>query len=99
MLAVPIMAANTVGANPLIAALTAFFGILGYVGLNQISIELECPFGTDPNDLPLLEFQRYYSSVLRDILHCDPRPRFVGAPQKRRSALTLLETRANGQCR
>jgi predicted membrane chloride channel (bestrophin family) len=83
MLAVPIMAANTVGANELIAALTAFFGILGYVGLNQISIELECPFGTDPNDLPLLEFQRYYSSVLRDILHCDPRPRFIEvAPQK-----------------
>ena len=36
----------------------SFFGIVGYVGLNQISIELECPFGTDPNDLPLLEFQR-----------------------------------------
>jgi len=82
MFAVPIMAANTTGESMPLAALTSFFGIVGYVGLNQISIELECPFGTDPNDLPLLEFQRYYVATLRDILHSNPRPRFVPPPTK-----------------
>ena len=32
-----------------------FVAIFGYWNLNMIAVELENPFGDDPNDLPLIE--------------------------------------------
>merc|ERR1719230_288360 len=39
----------------IVPPLLCFAAIFGYWNLNQIAVELENPFGDDPNDLPLLE--------------------------------------------
>ncbi|KAF4653753.1 Zinc finger, RAN-binding domain containing 2 [Perkinsus chesapeaki] len=40
-----------------LAPFLACVGVLGHDGLNEISIELEEPYGTDANDLPMKEMQ------------------------------------------
>lgn len=49
---VPFVLAPRVG---LFTPFVSLFLAAGYFGLDQVGAELECPFGTDDNDLPLLE--------------------------------------------
>lgn len=49
------------------ACILDFFAILGYIGLNEIAIELENPFGDDVNDLPLLDAHRDMIISLHEI--------------------------------
>merc|ERR1719382_376822 len=46
-----------------------FFPVFGCHALNFISMELEDPFGDDPNDLPLAHFQTEMNSCLLMLLH------------------------------
>ncbi|KAF4651651.1 Zinc finger, RAN-binding domain containing 2 [Perkinsus olseni] len=51
-----------------LAPLLACVGVLGHDGLNQISIELEEPYGTDANDLPMKEMQFTFVHSLEELL-------------------------------
>lgn len=52
-----------------IAPLLAFIPVFGTHALNFISMELEDPFGEDPNDLPLAHFQAEMNNCLFMLLH------------------------------
>jgi predicted membrane chloride channel (bestrophin family) len=52
----------------------SFAAILGYWGLNQIAVELENPFGDDPNDLPLPETHVCFVDALEEAYISPPRP-------------------------
>lgn len=45
--------------------------LIGYFGLNATAIQLEEPFGTDSNDLPLLDMQFDFCSFVRQTLDTD----------------------------
>jgi len=76
--AVPVVVASTIGrVNTAFAAIAAFFVCAGYAGVNRICLELEGPFGTDANDLPLKEFHRFFVNTLSDILLSESRRGFT----------------------
>ena len=50
--------------TPLVVAFTAY----AFLGLDAIGDELENPFGTDPNDLPLAGLSRSIEIVLKEML-------------------------------
>jgi len=61
-----------------------FFVTLGYTALNQVSRELEDPYGHGPNHLPLVQFQEEFNSklvhlFLRDSGAVIPDDPFLGA--------------------
>jgi len=51
------------------APICCFLPLFGLFALNFISVELENPFGIDPNDLPMVEFQIEMNSCLLMLLH------------------------------
>jgi len=51
------------------AAICSFLPIFGMFCLNFIAIELEMPFGTDDNDLPLAHFQEEMNATLLMLIH------------------------------
>jgi hypothetical protein len=55
--------------SKVIAAIFTFIPIFGMFSLNFIASELENPFGTDDNDLPLEHFQEEMNSCLLMLLH------------------------------
>merc|ERR1719497_234671 len=55
--------------SKILAAIFAFVPIFGMFSLNFIASELENPFGTDDNDLPLRHFQTEMNSCLLMLLH------------------------------
>lgn len=60
------------------AALTTvltFFSLVGFWGLNRIAIELENPFGTEINHLPLAEMHHAYVEALGE-MHQHPMPEY-----------------------
>merc|ERR550537_1472006 len=58
----------------ILPSILSFSAILGYWGLNQIAVELEQPFGDDPNDLPLLETHSCFVDALEEAYMSAPRP-------------------------
>jgi len=55
--------------SKVLAAIFAFVPVFGMFSLNFIASELENPFGTDDNDLPLEHFQTEMNSCLLMLLH------------------------------
>lgn len=55
--------------SPVFAAMLSFFPILGMTTLNVIAAELEMPFGSDANDLPLRHFQAEMNDALLMLIH------------------------------
>merc|ERR1711871_726166 len=53
------------------APVFTFLPIFGFFSLNFIGVELENPFGTDPNDLPLDHFQAEMNNCLLMLLQED----------------------------
>lgn len=51
------------------AAIVSFVWVFCAYGANFIATELEMPFGTDPNDLPLEPFQKEMNDSLRMLSH------------------------------
>lgn len=64
----PVMLSCHIKSKVLIAIFT-YIPIFGMCSLNLISIELENPFGTDRNDLPLETFQGEMNKCLLMLLH------------------------------
>jgi len=64
----PVMMAQLVP-EPVWAAVFSFVPVFGAFSLNFVAIELENPFGNDPNDLPLVKFQREMNNSLLMLLH------------------------------
>jgi len=64
----PVMMAQLVP-EPVWAAIFSFVPVFGAFSLNFIAIELENPFGNDPNDLPLVKFQQEMNNSLMMLLH------------------------------
>jgi len=67
-LLVPLMMASIVD-HIVWAPICCFLSLFGLFALNLISGELENPFGVDPNDLPIVEFQKEMNSCLLMLLH------------------------------
>jgi hypothetical protein len=55
--------------NKFLSTLLTFVPICGMATLNFIAVELENPFGTDDNDLPMNHFQEEMNSCLLMLLH------------------------------
>merc|ERR1719230_599445 len=55
--------------SKVLASLFTFIPIFGMYSLNFIALELEDPFGTDANDLPLSNFQFEMNNCLLMLLH------------------------------
>jgi len=51
------------------AAFLAFIVVFSFWSINYIAVELEMPFGDDPNDLPLKSMQEDYNQSLLGLLH------------------------------
>merc|ERR1712232_595059 len=64
----PIMIGQAVRSK-IFAALFTFVPIFGMYSINIIALELENPFGTDDNDLPLWHFQKEMNSCLLMLVH------------------------------
>eukprot|EP00931_Biecheleriopsis_adriatica_P046307 TRINITY_DN26583_c0_g1_i1.p1 TRINITY_DN26583_c0_g1~~TRINITY_DN26583_c0_g1_i1.p1 ORF type:complete len:487 (-),score=67.92 TRINITY_DN26583_c0_g1_i1:177-1637(-) len=64
--------------NPLWAGLICFVVTLSYWSINYIAVELEMPYGQDPNDLPLPEMQHDMNRSLLSLRtpHAQHRPSF-----------------------
>merc|ERR1719313_604417 len=55
--------------SKVLASIFAFVPIFGLHCLNFVAMELENPFGTDVNDLPLINFQTEMNNCLMMLLH------------------------------
>mmetsp|Transcript_82243 Transcript_82243/g.129476 ORF Transcript_82243/g.129476 Transcript_82243/m.129476 type:complete len:656 (+) Transcript_82243:82-2049(+) len=55
--------------NKVWSALLSFFPIFGMYCINFIAVELEMPFGSDENDLPLRNFQTEMNATLLMLIH------------------------------
>eukprot|EP00927_Polykrikos_kofoidii_P060029 TRINITY_DN55106_c0_g1_i1.p1 TRINITY_DN55106_c0_g1~~TRINITY_DN55106_c0_g1_i1.p1 ORF type:complete len:620 (-),score=117.49 TRINITY_DN55106_c0_g1_i1:9-1868(-) len=64
----PVLLASTVP-NKVWAPILVFIPLFGFFALNFVGIELENPFGDDPNDLPLERFQSEMNTCLLMLLH------------------------------
>eukprot|EP00929_Paragymnodinium_shiwhaense_P002747 TRINITY_DN10302_c0_g1_i1.p1 TRINITY_DN10302_c0_g1~~TRINITY_DN10302_c0_g1_i1.p1 ORF type:complete len:569 (+),score=80.03 TRINITY_DN10302_c0_g1_i1:87-1793(+) len=51
------------------AALLTFCTVFSMWSINYIAAELEMPFGSDPNDLPLTELQEDFNECMRMLMH------------------------------
>merc|ERR1719210_1142026 len=55
--------------QPWWAGVLSFVVIFAFWGINYIAVELEQPFGDDPNDLPLHDMQADLNKSLIALLH------------------------------
>merc|ERR1711920_142166 len=64
--------------NPAVAGLAAFLVCFSFWGVNYVAVELESPFGDNPNDLPLAEMQEDMNRSLVGLLrlHALNTPKF-----------------------
>lgn len=66
----PLLLASVI-TNRLLAAIFTFLPVFALSAVNYISVELDNPFGTDDNDLPLADFQKEMNCCLMMLLHTD----------------------------
>jgi len=64
----PVMMSQVVESS-VVAGILSFIPLFGMWGVNLVAIELEMPFGTDDNDLPLSTFQKEMSESLLMLMH------------------------------
>jgi len=57
--------------SPFWSGLLCFVVVFSYWSINYIATELEMPYGSDPNDLPLMEMQRQMNASLKTLMHAD----------------------------
>jgi len=54
------------------------FSVFAFWSLNYVAVEIECPFGDDDNDLPMVDMSRYFNRTLLMLLNEEaqkvPRP-------------------------
>jgi len=62
-IATPLIAAILLQSTTWAVAIT-FISVLGFWGTNYIAVEIESPFGDDPNDLPLVSIQQDFNASL-----------------------------------
>lgn len=67
--------------SKILAGIFTFLPIFGMASLNLTAIQLENPFGTDDNDLPLAHFQEEMNSCLLMLLH--PNTNMMAGTSKR----------------
>jgi putative membrane protein len=68
-LIIPFEVVNTMGwVTPMITALTSFT----LLGIEEIGLEIENPFGRDPNDLPLDTLCQGLQNYIEDLIHSSP---------------------------
>jgi len=89
----PIMIGQVVKSKILAGFLT-FIPIFGMSAINFIACELELPFGSDANDLPLEHFQEELNSCLLMLLHDDTDMIAGTSPICMRNFTQLLEAMA-----
>jgi len=60
---------------------SAFFGVLfsmltvgGFSALNEVAVQIECPYGNGANDLSIPAYQRAFNNRIRPLLHLDEGP-------------------------
>jgi len=58
-----------------------------YHGLNEVAKELEMPFGTDPNDLPITEYQLLLNDRLQQLLFMGERQYQIPTPSSAATAM------------
>eukprot|EP00928_Gymnodinium_smaydae_P081941 TRINITY_DN65371_c0_g1_i1.p1 TRINITY_DN65371_c0_g1~~TRINITY_DN65371_c0_g1_i1.p1 ORF type:complete len:492 (-),score=36.87 TRINITY_DN65371_c0_g1_i1:159-1589(-) len=78
--------------SPYMAALASFVIIVSFHGINYMAVELENPYGDDPNDLPLLDMQRDMNRSLQSLLHRKALvpPSFEWHPEEGRKMITSM---------
>merc|ERR1740117_2261648 len=52
-------------------ALFSIISVGGYYAINEVAIELEDPFGDDPNDLPMRSYQKNFNARLLVMSYID----------------------------
>jgi len=57
--------------NAIWAVIFTTIAVGGYHALNQVAVELEDPFGDDPNDLPMTEYQNNFNARLLSMSYID----------------------------
>lgn len=57
--------------SSILCPILTFLAVTGYWGLNEITVELEEPFGDDSNDLPIVLLQRSFVAMLVDQCRAD----------------------------
>ena len=50
--------------EPWVGCILTFLTVLCLYGINEVARDLECPFRSYPNDLPLLNFQAQFNEAL-----------------------------------
>eukprot|EP00929_Paragymnodinium_shiwhaense_P115911 TRINITY_DN8507_c0_g3_i2.p1 TRINITY_DN8507_c0_g3~~TRINITY_DN8507_c0_g3_i2.p1 ORF type:complete len:497 (-),score=47.25 TRINITY_DN8507_c0_g3_i2:368-1858(-) len=78
------------------AAGMSFCTLFALAGINYIAVELEMPFGTDPNDLPLHELQDDFNACMRMLMHprTRKRPTFTFDEEQHRASLQVQRSRS-----
>jgi len=66
--AVAVVICSTSIESPIWAALLSFSVIISFWSINFIALELEDPFGDDPNDLPMQDMQADLNASLKELL-------------------------------
>merc|ERR1719247_1110255 len=66
---ITVMACATSVESSAWAAFLSFLVVFSFWSINYIAIELEMPFGDDPNDLPLHEMQTDLNKSLMSLMH------------------------------
>merc|ERR1719359_1942628 len=64
----PLICAATLS-TPTWAALLTFVVVFSFMSVLYIALELEMPFGDDPNDLPLQKMAEDMNGSLRTLIH------------------------------
>merc|ERR1719235_322174 len=86
----PVVCATSIE-TPQWATIISFVVAISFWSINYIAVELEQPFGDDPNDLPLHEMQRDFNISLKQLLHpkCNATPVF-NFNREKHEQLTLV---------
>lgn len=80
--------------------IATFFSVFAFQSLNYVSIELECPFGDDENDLPLVQMQEDFNRTLAALLE-EPAQKspFVGTSMSMAPRKTVVKDRVRNRTR
>lgn len=69
--------------SPISAGISSLLVVFAFWAINYIAMELEFPYGSDSNDLPLHDMQKEINRILCALLHptaqCSPKFRFAKA--------------------
>merc|ERR1711920_611636 len=80
---VTVLLAGLLASSPLSGGFICLITILFFWCTNLVAIEIECPFGDDPNDLPLRRLQEDVNASLWNLLETSAQaaPKFYFDPK------------------